>query len=217
MRKIQRRAIVGALAGLTLFAGAACGGGGGGGGGQPAEQPRSPAQESQSPAAQQRVTTAKDVYGPGCAQVPTQGEGSVQGMIDDPVATAASNNPLLTTLVQAVQAAGLVDTLNDPNASYTVFAPANSAFEALPPGTLDQLLANPDQLRSILTYHVVPQRYDAEDLASADTVPTVNGAQVTIQGEGQNISPNGAPVLCGNVPTGNATVFVIGEVLMPPA
>ena len=80
--------------------------------------------------------------------------GSFAGMTDDTAATAASNNPVLSTLVQAVSAAGLVDTLNS-DGPFTIFAPANPAFEALPPGTLDAVLADQDLLTSILTLHVV--------------------------------------------------------------
>jgi uncharacterized surface protein with fasciclin (FAS1) repeats len=104
-------------------------------------------------------------------------------MADDTVGTAAGNKSLLC-LAQAVQAEGLGDTLNDPNASYTVLAPANSAFDALPAATLDQVLADPQgQLTDILTYHVVPQRYDAQGLADAGTVTTVQGTPLTISGE----------------------------------
>jgi uncharacterized surface protein with fasciclin (FAS1) repeats len=140
-------------------------------------------------------------------------------MVDDPVGTAVTNNPLLSRAAQAVEAAGLTDTLNDPNASYTVFAPADSAFEALPPGTVDQLLADPQgQLREILTYHVVPQRYDSQGLADAGTVTTVQGTELTISGESPSLvidQQEQASVLCGNLPTTNATVFVIDKVLMP--
>jgi uncharacterized surface protein with fasciclin (FAS1) repeats len=140
-------------------------------------------------------------------------------MADDPVATAAGNNPLLSRLAEAVQAAGLTDTLNDPNASYTVFAPANSAFEALPPGTLDQVLADPQgQLTDPLTYHVVPQRYDAQGLSDAGTVTTLQGTELTVSGEPDFLlvdQQEQASVLCGNISTANATVFVIDKVLMP--
>ncbi|WP_300007571.1 fasciclin domain-containing protein [Pseudonocardia sp.] len=167
------------------------------------------------------VTQTSDIYGPACDQVPTEGEGSAEGMVDDPVGTAASNNPLLGTLTTAVTEAGLVDTLNDPNAAYTVFAPADPAFEALPAGTLDMLLAEPEgQLSEILTYHVVPERYDAQGLAEAGTVTTVQGENLTITGEPMSLTideQEQASVLCGNIPTANATVFVIDTVLMPPA
>jgi uncharacterized surface protein with fasciclin (FAS1) repeats len=168
---------------------------------------------------QQGVTQVGDVYGPACNQLPAEGAGSVQDMADDTVGTAAGNNPLLSRLTQAVQATGLADTLNDPNASYTVFAPANSAFEALPAGTLDQVLADPQgQLTDILTYHVVPQRYDAQGLADAGTVTTVQGTPLTISGEPGSLvidEQELASVVCGNIPTANGTVFVIDKVLMP--
>lgn len=189
-----------------------------GDGGQ--QSPAAPTSAPSTGTGEQGVTQIADIYGPACDQVPQEGEGSAQGMVDDPVGTAASNNPLLSTLTQAVTAAGLVDTLNNADATYTVFAPANSAFEALPPGTLDQVLADPQgQLTEILTYHVLPERFDAQGLAEAGTVTTVQGSELTISGEPQSLTideQEQATVLCGNVPTANATVFVIDTVLMPP-
>ena len=114
--------------------------------------------------------------GPACGAVPTDGEGSFAGMADDPAATAASNNPELSTLVTAVGAAGLVDTLNGPG-PFTVFAPVNSAFEKIPAADLEAVLADTDLLTSILTYHVVPEQLSSADLAEAGTVTTVNGAE----------------------------------------
>ncbi len=221
MRKIQRLAAVGALAGLTVALGA-CGSeeepaAGGGSETTAASEPES------SPAAPsgEGVTAIEDIFGPACSMVPTEGEGSAQGMVDDPVGTAASNNPLLTTLTQTVMAANLVDTLNDPTAQYTVFAPANSAFEELEassPGITDTLLAEPEgQLTTVLTYHVIPQRYDAQGLVDAGSVASVQGGMVEITGTPEAPLVNGNQVLCGNIPTANATVFVIDSVLMPPA
>ncbi len=187
-------------------------------------QEQAPADEQQAPPAQDDmatgggVTTAEDAYGPGCAQVPTEGEGSVEGMIDDPVGSAAGNNPLLTKLTAAVGAAGLGDTLNQADAEYTVFAPADPAFDELPPEQLDALLNDPaqqQQLSDILTYHVVPQRMTADQIAQTGTLETVQGRQLMTEGEGEGMTVNGANVLCGNVPTANATVFVIDQVLMP--
>ncbi|SDK81789.1 Uncaracterized surface protein containing fasciclin (FAS1) repeats [Actinopolyspora mzabensis] len=178
-------------------------------------------QSGQDSMGEQGVTTVEDIYGPAASKVPTDpnNEGSAQGMVDDPVGTAASNNPLLTNLTKAVKTAGLVDTLNKPDANYTVFAPANSAFEKLDPATLEALLNDPakkEQLTNILTYHVVPERMNAEELGKAGEVKTVNGKSVPISGSGENIKIDGANVQVGNVPTANATVFVIDEVLMPP-
>lgn len=160
------------------------------------------------------MTKTSDVFGPGCAGVPQDGKGSLQGMAEDPVATAASNNPLLTKLVAAVKAANLADTLNSQQA-ITVFAPADPAFVALGDAKFQELAGNPAALTPILQYHVVPMRYDAKGLLAAKTVKTLAGQDVTIAGSGDNLTVNGAPVLCGNIPTKNATVFVIGEVLTP--
>ena len=166
-------------------------------------------------AASDGMTTAADVYGPGCAQVPTEGEGSVGGMVDDPVATAAGNNPLLTKLTAAVGATNLGDTLNSQEA-ITVFAPADPAFDALG-AKFNELAAAPDQLAPILQYHVVGKRYDRDGLAQAGMVESLNtaGGPLKIEGSGENMTVNGAKVLCGNVPTKNATVFVLDTVLTP--
>jgi uncharacterized surface protein with fasciclin (FAS1) repeats len=168
------------------------------------------------------VTTTGDIFGPACNKVPTEGEGSAQGMVDDPVATAASNNPLVSTLVSAVKEAGLVDTLNSAQA-LTVLAPANTAFEAIPADTLNAVLADKETLTNILTYHVSDQRFDAAGLVEAGKLSVLNGGTVTVGGSAAaptftgagNTAP--ATTLCGNIPTANATVFVIDTVLMPAA
>jgi uncharacterized surface protein with fasciclin (FAS1) repeats len=103
------------------------------------------------------ASAGDQVFGPACDAVPTSGAGSFDGMVQDPVATAASNNPLLGTLVTAVGEAGLVDTLNDAEA-LTVFAPTDDAFGAIPEEDLNAVLADKDLLTSILTYHVLPGR-----------------------------------------------------------
>ncbi len=159
-------------------------------------------------------------FGPACAQVPTEGEGSVEGMADDPVATAASNNPLLSTLVTAVQAANLGDTLNSAQ-DITVIAPANPAFEAVPADALQGLLADTPALTTVLTHHVIQGRLTPEDLAGTHT--TLNNDQVTIEGSGEDFSVamDGtvvgmeASVICGNVQTANATVYIVDQVLKP--
>ena len=224
MRKIQRLAAVGALAGLTVALGA-CGSEEepAAGGGNEASAPSAPSEPESSSAAPsgEGVTTIEDLIGPACSAVPTEGEGSAQGMVDEPVGTAASNIPMLSALTKAVMASNLVDTLNDPNKQYTVFAPKNSAFaklEASSPGITKQLLAAPEgQLTTVLTYHVIPQRYDAAGLVEAGSVPSVQGGMVEITGTPDAPMVNGNMVLCGNIPTANATVFVIDSVLMPPA
>jgi uncharacterized surface protein with fasciclin (FAS1) repeats len=159
--------------------------------------------------------SAEGPFGPACSAVPTEGEGSFAGMTDDPAATAASNNPLLSTLVGAVTEAGLVDTLNS-DGPFTIFAPVNDAFAAIPPEDLDAVLADTELLTSILTYHVVAgESLDAAALGEAGSADSVNGASLEFGADGTTV--NGVDVLCSNVMTANATVHIIGEVLMPPA
>ena len=164
------------------------------------------------------MMAANKPFGPACSAVPTSGAGSFDGMAKDPAATAASNNPVLSTLVTTVKAAGLVDTLNGPG-PFTIFAPYNDAFAKIDKATIDKLLADPKgDLTKILTYHVVAgQKLDADSLVKAGTEKTVQGGSVTITKSGDTYMVNGAKVLCGNVQTANATVFIIDSVLMPTA
>ncbi|AYF76914.1 fasciclin domain-containing protein [Nocardia yunnanensis] len=164
---------------------------------------------------------ASDLVGPGCKdyaqQVPT-GAGSVSGMAQDPVAVAASHNPLLTTLVAAVSGklnpqVNLVDTLD--GGQFTVFAPVDSAFAKIPAATVDSLKTDSATLNKILTYHVVPGRIAPDKIAG--THKTVEGADVTVTGAGNDIKVGDAAVVCGGVQTANATVYMIDSVLMPPA
>ena len=151
--------------------------------------------------------------GPACSAVPTDGEGSVSGMADDPVATAASNNPLLSTLVTAVGEAGLVDTLNGLEAA-TVFAPTNDAFAEIPEADLAAVLADKELLTSILTLHVLPERVEMGDLSGS--YATVNGQEITVEGDAPEFDVNGqASAVCSGVQTANATVYLIDSVLMP--
>ena len=167
------------------------------------------------------TTASAAPAGPGCAayvqQVP-EGPGSVQGMAMDPVATAASNNPLLTTLTKAVSGqlnpnVNLVDTLN--GAEFTVFAPTDEAFAKLDPATVETLKTDSSLLTSILTYHVVPGQA-APDQVVGEHV-TVQGAKVNVTGAPDHLMVNNASVVCGGVETANATVYLIDTVLMPPA
>ena len=154
-------------------------------------------------------------FGPACDAVPTEGEGSFAGMTNDTAATAASNNPLLSTLVTAVSEAGLVDTLNS-DGPFTIFAPTNDAFAAIPADDLDAVLADQELLSSILTYHVVAgESLDAAALGEAGSAESVNGAELEFGSDGTTV--NGFDVLCSNVVTANATVHIIGDVLMPPS
>jgi uncharacterized surface protein with fasciclin (FAS1) repeats len=224
VRKIQRLAGVGVMAAATVAL-AACGGTAtpstGGGSNAVATAAAAAPMTSAVAASDNGVTTNADVFGPACSQLP-QGNapGSLNAMGPQPVATAASTNPLLTTLVTAVKAVpGLPDTLNNTQ-GITVFAPSNGAFDAVPKQALQGLLKDPNKLSGLLSYHVVGKRYDAKGLVAAGMTTELAGGTLTIGGtpdaptitDGQG---NTAKVLCGNIPTSNATVFVIDRVLMP--
>jgi uncharacterized surface protein with fasciclin (FAS1) repeats len=167
---------------------------------------------------------AADLVGPGCAdyaEAVPDGAGSVQGMAQDPVATAASNNPLLKTLVAAVSGklnpkVDLVDTLN--GGDFTVFAPVDDAFAKLPKATV-RALGTPkgaDTLTSVLTYHVVAGRMSPDEVAGK-TLKTVQGEPLEVTGSGDRLTAQDAQVICGGVRTANATVYLIDSVLMPPS
>jgi uncharacterized surface protein with fasciclin (FAS1) repeats len=181
------------------------------------DTPAATSSSAPASAASDGVTTNADVFGPACGGLPTgDAPGGLNAMGSQPVASAASTNPLLTKLVAAVKATNLVDPLNSA-AAITVFAPADAAFNALPAGEFDKLASDPATLAPILQYHVVPTRYDAKGLVAAGSVPTLDtaGGMLKIGGTAAAPTVNGNPVLCGNIPTKNATVFVIGAVLTP--
>ncbi len=160
------------------------------------------------------MNAGDQAFGPGCSAIPADGAGSFNGLATEPVATAASANPLLTTLVAAVGEAGLGDALNSAPA-ITVFAPIDDAFAAIPKKALKGVLADKELLTQILTHHVVEGQLGPDEVAGTHT--TLNGDQLEIMGSGEEftVGDEGAAVLCGNIPTSNATVYVIDTVLMP--
>jgi uncharacterized surface protein with fasciclin (FAS1) repeats len=145
-------------------------------------------------------------------------EGTLSGMTDDPVATAATSNPVLTTLVTAVGEAGLVDTLNSAEA-LTVFAPTDCAFAALDPATLDAALADPTGLLTeVLGFHVVPgERLDAAALSGLTEVTTLSGATlpIAVEGDAVVVGDGQAEVVVPDIQTANATVHLIDNVMVP--
>jgi uncharacterized surface protein with fasciclin (FAS1) repeats len=212
IRRRRTRLAIASIAGLSLIA-AACG--------DDADDAATTtgAPMSTEPMTSQPITTdamaAGTQFGPACGAVPADGEGSFGGMADDPAATAASNNPVLSTLVTAVSQAGLVDTLNGEG-PFTIFAPTNDAFAAIPADQLEAVLADNDLLTSILTYHVVAgERLSSTDLVEAGTVTTVNGAELEITDADGTLTVNGVASVCMDVPTANATVHIIEGVLLP--
>jgi len=147
-------------------------------------------------------------------------QGTLEGMTDDPVGTAASNNPVLTTLTQAVTAANLVDTLNSAPA-LTVFAPTDCAFAAMDPATLEAALADPTGLlTTVLGFHVIPgEKLDAAALAGQTSLTTLEGEQLPISVEGDTVTVGDgqAEVVVADIQTANATVHLIDDVMVPPS
>ena len=200
MRGITRRlAIAPALLAILLVA-AACSddsGGGSGGGGATA-----------APAAP---------FGTACSDVPAEGAGSFEGMMTQPVVTAAAENPLLTALVADVELAGLTDTLNTAE-NLTVFAPTDEAFaaagEADPEGMAEMMADPTGDFAGLLSYHVVEGQLAPDELAGEHA--TLEGSTLTVEGSGESFTVNGsAMVVCGDIHTDNATVYLIDEVLHP--
>jgi uncharacterized surface protein with fasciclin (FAS1) repeats len=213
------------LAAVATMGLAACSGGAAGesgGSGTGSESPlASPPSSAPQASGEAMADPAANLVGPGCADyaaaVP-EGAGSVEGMAADPVAVAASNNPLLTTLTAAVSGqlnpqVNLVDTLNGDE--FTVFAPVDDAFAKIPAETIESLKTDSATLTSILTYHVVPGQLSPEEIAGEHA--TVQGGMVEVSGSGDDLMVNDAKVICGGVKTANATVYLVDTVLMPPA
>ena len=216
MNSTFRRTGLVAMALTASFGLAACGSSGDSSGSSSSSSSSSSPSASSSPSQSESATAASGEFGPACSAVPKSGPGSFQGMSEAPVANAASANPVLKTLVTAVTEADLVDTLNSAQ-DITVFAPANDAFAAIPKKDLNALLADKAALAKVLQYHVVPGKLAPEDLAG--THKTLQGGEVTVKGSGEDftVGDAGAKVICGNVQTANATVYIIDGVLTPPA
>lgn len=189
----------------------------------PSSAAAEPSASSMAPSPSETSAAAMDpaanLAGPGCAayakQVPS-GAGSVSGMALDPVAVAASNNPLLKTLTAAVSGklnpkVDLVDTLN--GSEFTVFAPVDDAFAKIDAATIETLKKDDALLSKILTYHVVPGQVTPDKIVG--THKTVQGGSVTVTGSKDALKVDGANVICGGVQTANATVYLVDSVLMP--
>jgi len=219
---------VAGVAAAALLSLTACGGSGSASGSSASSAPMSssPSSSMASPSPSAMASSsagtmdpAANLVGPGCAayaqQVPS-GAGSVEGMALDPVAVAASNNPILTTLTAAVSGklnpkVDLVDTLN--GGEFTVFAPVDDAFKKIDAATIETLKTDDALLSKILTYHVVPGQITPDKIAG--THATVQGGSVTVTGSGDNLMVDNANVVCGGVKTKNATVYLVDSVLMP--
>lgn len=122
-------------------------------------------------------------------------------------------NPDFSTLVTAIKAAGLVDTLSG-SGPFTVFAPTNAAFKKIPEQTLNDLLADKERLTSVLTYHVVPGKVLAKDVAGMKEATTVEGSKVKISAE-SGVMINDSKVVSADIECSNGVIHVIDAVLMP--
>ena len=152
-------------------------------------------------------------FGPGCPQLPEAGEGSLPDIASESVAEAVEDVPSLSRLAAAVRLAGVRDTLEDQT-DLTVFAPNDTAFANISSATLRRLLADPTRADDILRYHIVSGRLTPDQLAGSHQ--TLSGQTVQVSGSGEDFTVNDrAAVVCGNIQTANATVYVIDQVLQP--
>ena len=225
MNSVHRKALAATgLSAVAIFGVAACSSGNATEASSSSASPSSSsaqAMTSAAPSSSAAAAPASDLVGTGCAgyaeQVPS-GPGSVAGMAMDPVATAASNNPVLTTLTAAVSGklnpgVNLVDTLN--GGDFTVIAPTDDAFAKIDAATLEKLKTDAPLLSSILTYHVIPGQLSPAQVAG--THETVEGGEVTVSGAGEALKFDDSGLVCGGVKTANATVYMVDTVMMPPA
>jgi uncharacterized surface protein with fasciclin (FAS1) repeats len=140
----------------------------------------------------------------GCAGLPNA----------QPTATTIANNPDLSTLSGLIAKAGLTSTLNGTG-SFTVFAPDNEAFKAVPQKTLDELMANPAKLTEVLTFHVIPAKVTSADVKTS-SIKTVNGSNIGLSKAGNFVTVEDAVVKTADINTTNGVVHIVDRVLMPP-
>jgi uncharacterized surface protein with fasciclin (FAS1) repeats len=218
MNSLTRRTLALASAAAVVAGLAACGGDDDAGTTTVAPSAAASAGASAGAQAPTMNPTAQ-LVGPGCedyaAAVP-EGAGSVAGMAESPLATAASNNPLLKTLVAAVSGkvnpkVNLVDTLNA--GQFTVFAPTDDAFAKIPRSMLTTVSKDEATLKKVLTYHVLSGQVGPDKIVG--THKTLSGATIKVTGSGSNLKVGTANVICGGVKTSNATVYMIDGVLLP--
>jgi uncharacterized surface protein with fasciclin (FAS1) repeats len=181
----------------------------------------SSAPATSAPATTGEVATTTSVAagpsGPGCPPLPAEGRGSFAALAEQPAGTALSALPRLSAMVAAIDAAGLLGALDGPG-PLTIFAPVNSAFDAIPPAELEAMLTDTDALNSVLLYHAVAERMSSADLAAAREVATLEEQPLSFTERRSGLSINGrqARVICADIETANATVHLIDAVLMPP-
>ena len=205
-------AAMSAIAGAIALTAAACGSTSSTAAAKPAASASPSHSAMHHPMMHHPMTTA--TFGADCSMVPANGMGSVHGMMTDPVVTAASHNPLLRTFAADVRRAGLTSVL-DSMGAITVFAPADSAFSKLSHPEMTGLTSSTSELARDLKYHVVSGHVTAAQLASGKPLTTLEGGTLKPAKMGSVYEVNNADVICGNIHTANATVYVINKVLIP--
>ena len=209
-----RTAAMAAIACALAVTAAACGGTTSTTSAAPAASHSAAASSSPSPSASMTESAASAAtVGTDCGMIPAAGMGSMHGMAMDPVVTAASHNPLITTFAAEVKKAGLTNTLNSAK-NITVFAPDNQAFTKLTSHEMT-MMNGMAELARILKYHVVNGHITPAELASGMTLTTLEGSQLKTSKMGSVYEANNATITCGNLHTANATVYIINTVLMP--
>ena len=163
-------------------------------------------------AAISREPVTRRTFGAACGKIPRTGKGSRRWLASVPVVTAASHYPLLTDLAHAAKVAGLAAKLNSASA-VTLFAPDNSAFRALGRGNYNTLMANKADLAEVLKYHVVTGRVTPAELAERRPLTTLTGLPVHPAKSRNVYKVNGVQVICGNLRTANATIYIVNGVL----
>jgi uncharacterized surface protein with fasciclin (FAS1) repeats len=208
--KLTRPAALGALAGLALAV-AACGSST-----TTSASPTGSANSTAAPSATPSPTVSGTAarIGADCSMIPSSGQGSISSMTTQQAITAASSNPQLSVFIAAVRSAGLDKTLNARHA-YTLMIPANSAFASLSKTQIVHL-KNSGDLLNIVRYHALKARVSPQQFASGARPVTLQGKPLTLSKTGSAYKVNGATVLCGNIKTANATVYIVNKVLLPP-
>jgi uncharacterized surface protein with fasciclin (FAS1) repeats len=168
------------------------------------------------PSAKRRVAARVGLFGTQCAGAlpPGTRRASIRRLAALPVATAIARTPVLSQLARAIQSVGLTKTLNSAS-DLTVFAPANSAFASIGTGTLQVLLASKPELEKVLTFQIVRGRVTTAELAHGRVLSTLGGTKIYPSRAGPSYQVNNAWILCGNIHTANATVYVVNRVVIP--
>jgi uncharacterized surface protein with fasciclin (FAS1) repeats len=199
--------VMGAVAGALALAAAGCGSSG--------HSASAGASASHHPMASPSHAMAEPMaFGSDCGMIPHSGMGSLHSMSMDPVITAASHNPLLTSFAADAKSAGLASELDSMHA-VTVFAPSNSAFRKLPGHEMSMMMHSPRDLAKVLKYHIVAGRVTPSELAHGMTLTTLEGDTLKGAKMGSTYEVSNADVLCGNIQAENATIYVISKVLLP--